>query len=688
MVRMTNPLLTPSSLPYSLPNWAEIRAEHIAPAVREAFRLQREAWEAVATNPEPPSVENTVVAVDASSDIIAAVLNPAYTLFSSIGGDELEAIEAEIGPEYSAHFNAFRLDERIYKRYVALQDVEMDEESAYVVAETVKMFERSGIALPAEAKEWLKTLDAELSSKEIEFSQRVVKAMTDAEPVFTDPELLAGIDADTLASWEKDGSWRVPIVNFSNQPVLVDLEDPATRRVVLDASLSRGCGAAAGSDTRALVADIARLRAGRAQLLGKPFHAQVVAEAGMAKDSDAIIELLESVARPAVAAVERDAVGLAELAATDPTRATYATGDSGVDAFGPADWIHYAEKERAKVAVSDEELRPYLELQTVVEKGIFFAAGELYGLRFEPRPDLAGYLPSVRTWEVFDDDGAIGLFQADFYARKGKAGGAWMNSLVDGSGRSGLKPVIMNNCNFPEPAEGKKCMLTWDNVETLFHEFGHALHGLLTKTHYLGTAGTDVPRDFVELPSQLNEMWAYNPRVLANYAVNPDTGEALPAEMVERIVRSKTFGQGFATTEFVAAALVDQAWHRLAPEDVPGADGVEAFEAQALEQFGVGTALVPPRYRSTYFSHTFGGGYDAGYYSYMWAEVLVADIEDWFRGEAAIDGDGGLNRTAGGKLRAELLSRGGSRDPMESFVAVRGRAPRAEALLERRGLDA
>lgn len=671
---MTNPLLTPSELPYGVPNWEAIKPEHIIPAAREAMTAQKDTWERIVTNPEPAIVENTVVPYDEAEAEIERVLSPAYTLASSVGGDELDAIQAELGPELSAHSNLFWLDRRMYDRFNAIDLTDADEETSYLVSDILKKFRQGGIDLPDEEQEKLKELDAELSAKEIDFSQRATKAMTDNSLILHSREDLEGLSDEQAESYrQEDGTYVIPLLNFTNQPLQVDLEKPEIRKALLDTSVNRGLGGFESSDTRQLVVDIASLRAQRAALLGAPHHAQVVAQRGMAKDSQAIIDLLSSVASRAVEAVDREHEAMLPLA-------------EGKD-ITAADWTHYQEQIRGQVAVDDAALKPYLALSNVVEKGIFFAANQLYGITFKPRPDIAGYVDSMRTWEVLNEDGSpVGLFQADFFARKGKSGGAWMNSVVHQSNRAGTLPVVLNNANFDEPTPGTELLLTWDQVDTLFHEFGHALHALLSNTYYVSTSGTAVPRDFVEMPSQLNEMWAYHPRVLANYATHFETGEPLPAELAEKLSASKTFAQGFATTEFVASALLDQAWHRLTVDEVPTADKVEKFERAALEDLGVYHELVPPRYRTTYFKHTFGGGYDAGYYSYMWAEVLVADIEQWFGTEGAKDGDGGLNREAGKILRTELLSRGSSRDPMESFKAIRGREPRAEALLERRGL--
>lgn len=669
-----NPLLTPSSLPYRVPDWAAIKPEHIVPAATELMARQREVWEEVATNTEPATAKNTVHVLEDAGLPLSLGLSAAFTLMSSIGGDELDAIQAEVYPLLTEHGNTYRLDKRIYDRFAAIDLDSVDAETRRYVEEELKEFKRSGIELNESDKARLREMDSDLSALEVEFSQRVVKAMDDNAPVFADVAELAGLPADRIdGAQQKDGTYRFPLDNFTNQTLQVDLDSPQARAKVLEASLSRGLGAHESSDTREIVLKIAKLRAERAELLGYPFHAQAVAEAGMAKDSEAIVELLGTVAPKAVEAVERDRGKLEELAKADGHE------------LGQADYTYYQEKLRAELGLNDNALKPYLKLENVVEKGIFFAAEKLFGITFKPREDIAGYVPTMKTWEVLDANGeGIGLFQGDFYRRAGKSGGAWMNAAVTGSVHDATLPVILNNCNFAEPKDGESTLLTWDHVITVFHEFGHALHGLLTTANYRSLAGTAVPRDFVELPSQLFEMWAYHPQVMASYAVHHESGEPLPAELAEKLTAASTFGQAFDTTEFLSAALVDQAWHRLGSHEIP--TDVEEFEAAALNEFEIAHELVPPRYRSAYFAHTFGGGYDAGYYSYMWAEVLVGDLENWFRTEAAKDGDGGLNREAGDTYRTELLAQGNARDPMESFVAVRGREPRAEALLERRGL--
>lgn len=670
-----NPLLSRSTLPYQLPDWNAIVPWHIVPAVKHAIAAEAAAWEEIATSSEPATVENTIHALHHAGRQLREILNIAYTLFSSIGGAEYEAAEAEIGPLLSAHENTYRLDKRLYDRLKALDLTTADAETAHFVREDLAKFEREGINLSAAEKEKLRTLDAEISATEIEFSQRATLAMSDNEVIFESAAELTGLTTEQLSVYQQaDGSYRLPLDNYTNQPLQAQLTDQAARQKVLAASLNRGLGEFSTSDTRALILKLAKLRAERAELLGYPYHAQAVAESGMAKDANAIMELLQKIGHKALAAAKKEAIKLQNMAAAD-----------GLTEFTAADWLYYEAKLRDSLGINENELAPYFELNSVVENGLFFAAGELFGIKFIPKPELKGYLPSVKTWEVQEADGTpIALFQADFYRRKGKAGGAWMHAIIDGVKLDGNLPVIMNNCNYPEPQAGEKCLLTWDHVVTLFHEFGHALHGIFVNSKYSWTGGTNTARDFVEAPSQFNEMWAYHPRVIANYAVHYKTGEKLSAATIDKLVNAATFGQAFSTTEQLSAALVDQLWHRLSSDNIP--TDVAAYEATALAQVGMDYALIPPRYRSAYFTHTFGGSYDAGYYSYVWAEVMAAEIENWYRTAGAINNDGGLNRKAGQIVRDELLSRGSSRPEMESVKAILGRDPQPEAVLQRRGI--
>ncbi|MDO5494350.1 MAG: M3 family metallopeptidase [bacterium] len=688
-----NPLAQPSTLPFQLPDFAALTPEFAREALEAGIAAEESEWEEIATSEEQASVENTLVALERAGELLDRSAMTAFTMASSVGGDAWDAIEAEFMPKMAAHSDKLWLDERLYARLTSLERarglLNLDPETDWLLSEYLRQFRENGIQLGGEDRERLKELNAEIATAETEFSQRATKAIENAAVSLSGDEL-AGLDEDARAALassarerEQDGH-LLTFLSPSQQPALARLTSPAARRRVLESSLARGWGDDGATDTREVILRLARLRAERAKLLGHPDHATVIAAEGTAKSSAAVAERLAQLAPAAARNAAREAEELAALKAET---------DGGE--FEPADWVFYEEKLRAKkFAIDDDVLKPYLELGAVIEDGVFFAANRLYGLTFTEREDLAGYAPEVRVWEVREEDGTpLGLFLGDFYARKGKRGGAWMHNLVEQSSLLGTGPVIMNNLNVTKPAEGEPTLLTWDEVRTCFHEFGHALHGLLSDARYPSLEGTNVPRDFVEFPSQVNEMWMVNREVVENYARHHETGEPLPAELVDRLVDMGTFGQGFATSEYLAAALLDQAWHRLAPEDVPsGVEEVEAFEARALGEVGLDNPLVPPRYRSAYFSHAFGGGYDANYYSYIWSEVMDADTVDWFKNEGAMtreDGssDGGLNREAGEHFRRTLLGRGNTRDPLESYREFRGRDPEIAPLLARRGLN-
>ncbi|MFZ1382587.1 MAG: M3 family metallopeptidase [Scrofimicrobium sp.] len=681
-VTRKNPIMEPSGLPFGVPEFAAIEVADLEPAVMAGIQEELEDWDRIATNPESADVENTVEAVDRAGELLTRANGVFWTLASSIGGPELDELQERLAPIFAAHSDDFYTNEQLYERYrevAALKN--LDDETRWLVDQTLKDFERSGVKLNARAKEDLRAMNQEIASLEAQIDTRISRQLQDTGITGEDLSELEGLSDGEVAAAkadEKKGSalWRMGVSNFSAPPKLASLKNPEVRARALQNSLDRGSTGDSATDTRDLIVKLTKLRARRARLLGYSSHAAIVIDEETVPSPEAARELLTQVGGAAKAALDREAEDYAKLARED-----------GIE-FSVADWAYYEERARkSALGVDSAELRDYFELNRVVKDGIFFAAHRLYGLTFEPRPDIVGWSPETESWEVRGEDGeTIGLFMADYYLRPGKSGGAWMSDIFPGSERSGKLPVITNNANFEKPAEDEPTLLTWDNVETVFHEFGHALHGLLTKTHYDATAGTNVPRDFVELPSQLNEMWAFHPEVLASYAKHWKTGEELPLETREALARSKFFGQPYATLEYVQSALIDQAWHDN-PTDLPeDGEQVESFEADSLEGYGVADPFTVPRYRSPYFAHAFAGGYDAGYYSYMWAEAMVGELEEWFRGDASNSGDGGLNREAGEKLRVELLSRGNSRDPLESFVAVRGHEPEGTAVIRRRGL--
>ena len=681
-----NPFSQAWDLPYALPDFAAVRSEHIRPALDAGLAAQRAEWEAIATCTEAPSVANTLDAVERSGQLLQRVETTFGTLVSSVGTDELRQIESEYAPVLAAHRDTFWLDERLYSRLVQLQEGVSEPETAWVLERYLTDFVRAGIRLEESEKEQLRALNSEITTLETQFAQQVVAGLAAAAVQILDPTMLLGLAEDAVSALAQAAADRgigghlVTLDLPTDQAIVAQAADRRLRERVFTASATRGTGVDPGTDTRAILVALAARRAERAQLLGYAHHAAYVAGGGTAKTSEAINAMLSRLAGPAVRNARAEGADLTRALRADEPEAELAAWD----------WSYYADRvRRERYTVDDAALRPYLELDRVIHDGVFYAAGRLYGLTFTEREDLTGYADGVRIWEVFEADGTgLGLFVGDYYAREGKRGGAWMHNLVDASGLLGQAPVVVNNLNIARPAAGQPTLLTWEEVLTAFHEFGHALHGLFASGRYPSVSGTNVPRDFVEYPSQVNEMWAWHPEVLSSFARHHRTGEVLPAETVDRLRASQSYGQGFDTTEYLAAAMLDQAWHQLAPDQVPSdAESVAGFEAEALAAIGLDYPLVPPRYRSTYFNHTFGGGYDAGYYSYIWSEVLDADTVEWFRQEAAQGDDGGLNRAAGSRFRQALLSRGHTRDPLASYRDLRGRDAVIDPLLKRLGLD-
>jgi peptidyl-dipeptidase Dcp len=676
-----NPFASPSELPYGLPPFDGILEEHYGPAFEAGMAEQRREVEAIAIDPGEPTFENTLEALERSGALLTRVAATFFNLTSSAVTDELAALEAVVAPKLTEHRDAILLDRRLFARLDSLQarrhDLGLDAEQARLLERYTKDFVRAGAGLDDAAQQRLREINAELSALSTEFKTKLLADTNDLAVHLKDEADLEGLSADAIgaaraaaAEHGLDGH-LLTLVLPTSQPVLASLRRRDVRERVHRASVSRGLRGNA-NDTRATLVRMSALRAERAVLLGFADHADYVVADQTAGTSKAVTSMLGALVGPAVENAHGEAAELEELLEAD--------GEQGP--MKPWDWAYYAERVRKeRFEVDGAGLRPWFRLERVVEHGIFHAAYELYGLRFRRRHDLPTYHPDVAVYEVLDDEGeGLGLFLADWYARPSKRGGAWMNTFVDQSRLLGSSPVTVVNLNIPKPADGEPALLTLDEVDTAFHEFGHVLHGMLSDVRYPRLSGTSVPRDFVEYPSQVNEMWALWPEVLDHYARHWQTHEPLPADVPERIRAARGYGQGFALTEYLAAAMLDLEWHRVAPGTAPDADGVEAFEERALARHSLAFHLVPPRYRSTYFSHVFAGGYSAGYYSYVWSEVLDADTVEWFREH------GGLRRELGERFCRQLLSRGGAVDPMAAYEAVLGRPPRVEPLLERRGL--
>jgi len=679
-----NPLLTESSLPFRYPPFDRIKTEHFAPAFEQGMAEHRKEIAAIAGNPEAPSFENTIVAMERAGSLLSRTSRLFFGLNGSNTSPQMQKLQREMAPKLAAHSDAITLDPVLFARVSALYDkrdpLGLDPESKRLLWRYHKDFVRAGAKLGDADKEKLKALNAELAALGATFNQNVLKEV-DASAVLVDTRgELAGLSeaqiqaaADAARAAGQEGRFLLRLTNTTGQPPLASLESRALRERLMKASLARG-SRGGEFDNRATASAIAKRRAERALLLGYPNHAAYQLDEQTAGSVAAVNKLLAQLGPPAVANARGEAAAMQKLA----------SGDGSAFELASWDWAYYAEKVRkARYAFDESQLRPYYELDRVLKDGVFFAAGKLYGLRFAERKDLPVYQPSVRVFDVFDKDGStLALFVADYYARPNKNGGAWASAYVPQSGLLGTRPVIANHLNIPPPPAGEPTLLTHDEVRTMFHEFGHALHGMFSDVRYPRFAGTSVPRDFVEYPSQVNEMWQDWPEVLRNYAKHYKTGAPIPQELLDKVEAAQKFNQGFSTTELVAANVIDQAWHQRTAPDLPDADGVLAFEAKALADKGVDFVPVPPRYRSTYYSHIFAGGYSAGYYSYFWSEVLDAASVEWMKAH------GGLTRENGDRFRKTLLSRGGSDDAMTLFRNFTGSDPKIEPFLERRGLAA
>lgn len=675
----SNPFFERSSLYFNYPPFDRIENAHFKPAFERGMQDQIAEINAIAQNAEAATFENTMIPLEKSGQILARVSRAFFGLASAHTNDEIKAVRSEMAPKLSAHRDTIYLNSALFARVKALQEglaqSELDPQSKRLVEETYKDFIGAGAELSNQDKETLKSINTELAKLTNQFSQNVLEEVNSKAIVVDSVDELAGLSEGQIAAAKEAAKSRdlpekyvLPLLNTTQQPSLAALSNRALRQRILATSMGRGSDNSE-YDNRDIISKVFKLRAQRATLLGYDNHAAYQLVSQTAQTTEAVNQRLATLAPAAVANAAKEAQAL--QAVIDQ--------EGGEFELAAWDWDYYTEKVRAQKFNFDEsQLKPYLEMNNVLVNGVFFAAEQVYGLTFKQRPDLPTYHPDVRVWEVFERDGeSLALFIEDLYARESKRGGAWMNAYVPQSSLMGRQPVVANHLNVPKPPEGEPTLLTWDEVTTLFHEFGHALHGMFSDVNYPSFSGTSVPRDFVEYPSQVNEMWADWPQVLQNYAKHYETGEAMPRELLNKVIASAKFNQGYATTEYLAASILDQAWHQLSAEQVPDADGVLAFEKKALASAGIQVDTVPPRYRSTYFSHILGG-YSAGYYSYIWSEVLDADSVEWFKE------NGGMTRENGDHFRKTLLSRGGSEDAMTLFRNFRGAEPSIEPLLERR----
>ena len=673
-----NPFVSRSILEYDLPDFTQIKDEHYLPAFYEGCSRQLAEVEEILAEPEV-TFENTLVALEKSGAMLHRMLVVFYNKSSADTNETINAIESEIAPKLAAHQDAIKLNPELFVRIQELFDkrnsLGLDQEGTFLIERYYRDFVHAGAALDESTRETLKAYNERLSVLEANFDQNALAEANRLGVVVDDVGRLRGLsesEISTASAAATDlglkGKYLISMVNFSGHPLLSSLEDRALRQEIMQASLSKSI-VGGEFDNRKLLLEIVTLRSKRATLLGFSNHAEYVLSEQTAKKPELAHAMLKQIAPAAIANARSEASELQILLERDEPGAELSSWD----------WAFYTEiLRKEKYSLDTALMKPYFELERVLFDGVFYAATKLFGITFTERQDLVAYHPEARVFEVHNEDGSkLGLFVGDFFTRASKHGGAWMNNLVDQSFLLEQLPVVVNNLNIPKPQPGEDALLTFDETSTLFHEFGHALHGLFSKVHYPRFSGTEVERDFVEFPSQVNEMWMLWPEVLANYAKHHKTGEVFPAEWIENLKKSETFNQGFETTSYLAAAILDLAWH-----EIPGgiSENVETFEATAIENYGLNFEPVPVRYRSGYFSHIFAGGYSAGYYGYIWSEVLDAASVDWFKA------NGGLTRVNGDRFRNTLLGRGGSVDSMQMYSDFTGQQPDINPLLKRRGL--
>jgi len=675
-----NPFASASTLPFQAPPFDKITNSDYQPAIDEGMRRQLAEVHAIVADTSQPTFENTIIALEKSGLLLTRTANVFFAITQANTNDTLQKVEEAETPRLAAHADAIHLNDTLFKRVKSVFDrragLKLNAGQSFLVARYYRDFVRAGAALADSDKAKLRMLNKEEATLSTNFKNHLLAAAKTGALVITDKAELDGLSdaeiaaADAAAKSRKlDGKWVLPLQNTTQQPVQASLKNRSVRERLFRASTTRA-ELGDSNDTRAIIRRLAQLRADRAKLLGYPSLAAYVTDDQMAHTPETAIKLLTDLVPAATGRARSEAAKMQTLI----------DAQNGGFKLAPWDWQYYAEQVRkAEYALDESQIKPYFELDRVLKDGVFFAATQLYGLTFKERNDLPRYHPDVRVFEVFDADGSsMALWYCDYFKRDNKNGGAWENSFVDGIGLFKTKPVIFNVANFTKPAGGQPALLSSDDVKTMFHEFGHALHAMLTHVEYPRLAGTNVPTDFVEFPSQFNEHWALYPTVLANYAKHYQTGAAMPAELVAKIKNARTFNQGFATTEYVAASLLDMAWHTLPPG--PQQADVDAFEAAALVRYHVDVPEVPPRYRTNYFAHIWSGGYSANYYAYLWSEVLDHDAYAWFTE------NGGLSRANGQRFRDMILSRGGTEDVAVLYRLFRGRDPRVEPLLVERGL--
>lgn len=678
---MSNPLFSPSSLPFEAPDFDAIKVEHFRPAFKAGMEQELEEMEAIASNPDSPTFENTILAMEKSGDLLRRTSSVFYNLTSAHTNDEIQEIQSEMAPKLSAHSDNILLNANLFERVKTLysnrSELDLDKASLKLLEDTHRDFVRAGAQLTDNQKQRMREINERISTLTTQFQDNLLEITKERAVLVDDVKKLDGLSKDRIAAAKEAAAERdhkdqylLTITNTTRVPILKELNNRDLRKQVWEASAYRGIGQNGGIDNRPIILELAKLRAEKAELLGYSDYAAYKLDPQTAQTPEAALDMLADLIPPVITNTQSEAEAIEKMMRKDGIE----------DDVKPWDWNYYAEKVRqAEYDIDQSEVRPYFELNRVLHDGVFYTMNKLFGISFEERNDLPVYHPDVRVFDVFDQDGSqIGLFYADYFERDSKRGGAWMNSFVSQSHLLDKKPVIVNVMNIPKPAEGEPALISFDNVTTMFHEMGHAVHGLFSDVDYPSQSGTSVPRDFVEFPSTFKEDWAIQPEVLENYAVHYESGEQIPQELLDKVIAARDFNQGFDTQEYLAATMLDLEWHMLETGEVPG--DVESFEDKALAKHNLDMEAVPPRYKSPYFAHIFSGGYAANYYAYIWSEILAADAFAYMQEE------GGLTRENGDRFRDYILSRGGSREAMELYREYRGQDPDVKHLLKRRGL--
>ena len=683
----SNPFAAASTLAMNYPQFDKIKDTDFTPAFDKGMADQLQEMDAIAKNPEAPTFANTIVAMEKTGEILDRATNVFFNLQGTFKNDARDAIELDYSPKFSAHRDAISLNPVLFARIKTLYDARttlgLDAVDLRLLERRYEDFVRAGASLDDAQKTRIREINTQLSTLNTQFDQNVLAEVNDSAVVVDSRDQLKGMSEEQIGAAAEaakarglEGKFVITLLNTTGQPAETQLEDRALRQRLHEASVARGSRGNKWDNTE-IVSKVLKLRSERATLLGYDTYANYVLADETAKNQDNVNKMLRQLAPAAVANARREGADLQAMIDAEQKAAGKPTFE-----LAAWDWSHYSEKVRAaKYSFDESQLKPYFEMKNVLENGVFFAATKLYGITFKERTDLPKYHPDTWIYDVIDKDGKpLSIFIFDPYARSSKRGGAWMNTYVSQSALTGHNPVVANHLNIPKPADGKPTLMTWDEVTTTFHEFGHALHGFFQDVRY-PYYSMNVPRDFVEYPSQVNEMWADWPSILKHYAKHNETGAPMPQELLDKVVAASKFNQGFRTTEYLGSAMLDQRWHQISAEQVPDAGGVMAFEAAALKADGIDYAPVQPRYRTPYFSHIMGG-YSAGYYAYIWSEVLDANSVEWF------EQNGGLTRANGDHFRKTLLSRGGSKDALQLFQDFAGHAPKIEPLLKKRGLVA